>query len=360
MRCVDAANYVSVLHDGGKIPREAAEHLGICEECAERLMTYSAIGAELRRTASLLEPLDVPHRDWATQEKPRSSWSTAIRQSMRIPRFAFALMVATILLLSGGLLVRAKPNETGSVLWLTVEFPADIKPFHVAVATDGAPGSDGFAHFSHVPTGGIFSMNARFLRREGERVEFAVKTRYENPDPNFTGPADDRLNDIPEQQVWVEPGKNTGVSVPRLGTMQLSGDFIDHKPPSFFTLDDTVDPKPNEFRVAAPVLLRGNQVVFNMAGASSWGEATPGTGVTVYWPGEGRFLFSPAPFKDAVEGSVSESQVTFKLEGQEYILLTAVPSTRQQHIWMKHEPLYRPSGNNTPSLGGDAKDFPKD
>jgi hypothetical protein len=361
MRCIDAAKYVSVLHDGGKIPREAAEHLGTCEECAERLAAYSTIGAELRRAASLAEPLEVPNREWEVQARPRSSGWGMVRQSMRIPRFAFALMVAIILLLSGGLLVRAKPNETGSVLWLAVKLPPDGKVFHVAVATDGEPNSDGFGNFGIVPTGGILSMNARFLRREGQRVEFAVKTRYENPDPKASGPAEDRLKDVAEQDVWVEPDKNSDVMVTGLGTMQFAGVFIDHKPPAFFSPEDTIDPKANEFRFVSPVLIRDKQVVFNERGASSSGDNSSGSGVFVYWPGEGRFLFSPAPFKDAVEGSVFESQVTFKLNGEEYTLLTAVPVTRQSHIWIKHEPNYRRTGHDTPSLGGgDKQDFPTD
>jgi|HubBroStandDraft_6_1064221.scaffolds.fasta_scaffold21678_1 hypothetical protein len=366
MKCTDASEFVSALYDGERIPREAAEHLGDCDECRSRLAAYSAIGAELRRAASLLEPNEVTERQWEPRQKAKSSWWTKSRESMRIPRFAFALMLVAIFLLSGGLvLVRARPNQTGSVLWLAVKFPPDGKIVHMAVATDGEPGSDGFGHFSNVPTGGILSINARFLRRDGERVEFAVKTRYENPAPHFSGAAEQRLDGIPEQDVWVEPGKTAEASVPGLGAIQFAGDFIDHKPPTFFAPDDTVDPKPNQFRVFSPVLIRGNQVVFNEAGASASGESAPGTGVTVYWPGEGRFLFSPAPFKGAIEGSVFESQVKFKLDGQEFVLLTAVPVTRQEHIWMKHEPLYKPSAHNPssddkmPFLGG-GRDFPQE
>jgi hypothetical protein len=367
MKCEETAEFVSALYDGERIPREAAEHLGQCDRCGDRLAAYSAIGAELRRAASQLGPLEVTGCKWDVRERTRPTWRKVCLESMRIPRFAFALMLVAILLLSGGLLVRARPNETGSVLWLAVKMPPDNKVFHVAIATDGEPRSDGFGHFMSVPTGGILSMNARFLRREGERVEFGVKTRYENPAPHFSGSAEDRLKDIAEQDVWVEPGKYAEVSVPGLGAAQFAGDFIDHKPPSFFTPEDTVDPKANEFRIFSPVLIRGKEVVFNEGGASSSGESTPGTGVAVYWPGEGRFLFSPAPFKGAVEGSVFESQVKFSLNGQEFVLLTAVPVTRQEHIWMKHEPLYKPSAHNPEanddegSLGGGSSvDFPQE
>jgi hypothetical protein len=367
MKCDAAAEFVSALYDGERIPREAARHLGECDECASRLVAYSAIGAELLRAASLLEPTEVPERQWDPRQKARSTWWMKGRESMRIPRFAFALMLVAIFLLSGGLmLVRARPNQTGSVLWLAVKLPPDDKVFRMAVATDGEPGSDGFGHFSSLPTGGILSMNARFLRREGERVEFAVKTRYEDPTPHFSGPAEQRLDGIPAQDVWVEPGKTSEASVPGLGVVQFAGDFIDHKPPTFFSPEDTVDPKPNEFRVVSPVLIRGKEVVFNIGGVSSFGSAKAGTGVSVYWPGEGQFLFSAAPFKGAVKGSVSESQITFNVDGQQYVLLTAVPVTRQQYVWMKHEPLYKPSQrdpasrDDVSSMGGDIRDFPRE
>jgi hypothetical protein len=264
-------------------------------------------------------------------------------------------------------LVRARPNSTGSILWLAVRLPGDGKVLHMALATGGESGSDGFGHFSAVPTGGIFSMSVRFLRREGDRVELGVKTRYENPAPDFTGDAEQRLTDIVQQSLWIESGRNAEISVPGLGSIQFAGDFIDHKPPSFFSLEDTVDPKADEFRIVSPLLIRGKEVVFNEVGASSTGDASSGTGVSIYWPGEGRFLFSAEPFKGAVEGSVFESQIKFSIGGQEYLLLTAVPATRGAHVWMKHEPLFKPSEHNAgerddvSSLGGgDRSDFPKE
>jgi hypothetical protein len=366
MKCNEVAEFISALYDGEKIPREAAEHLGACDECGGRLAAYSAIGVELRRVASLGEPTDVRDRTWEDRKELRSSWWRKSRESMRIPRLAFAAMLAAILLLSGGLvLVRARPNSTGSVLWLAVKLPPEGKVMQMALATDGEAGSDGFEHFAAVPTGGIFSMSVRFLRREGDRVELGVKTRYENPKPDFTGDAEQRLKDIVEQSLWIEPGRNAEISVLGLGSIQIAGDFIDHKPPSFFSLEDTVDPKANEFRIVSPVLIRGKEVVFNEVGASSMGDARSGTGVSIYWPGEGRFLFSSAPFKDAVEGSVLESQINFRVDEQEYLLLTAVPVTRATHVWMKHEPRYKPSEHDAgerddlSSLGGgDRRDFP--
>ena len=353
MRCEDTAAFVSALYDGEKIPREIAEHLGTCETCAGRLASYSAIGAELRRIASLGEPIDLKRGVWEERRAVQSSWWRKGRESIRIPRFAFASMLAAIILLSGGLvMVRARANAAGPVLWLATKLPPDGKVFHLALATDGPPGSDGFAYFDAVSSGGILSMSARFLRREGDRVELGVKARYENPAPHFSGDANDRLNGIAEQNLWIEPGRNAEISVPGLGSIEFAGEFVDHKPPSFFSPEDTVDPRPDEFRIVSPVLIRDREVVFNFGGASSWVSNGSGAGVTVYWPGEGRFLFSSAPFKDAVRGSVFESQIKFTVDGQDYVLLTAVPVAHTANVWVRHESSYKPSEQN-PGISDD-------
>jgi hypothetical protein len=365
MKCEDAAEFVSALYDGERIPREAAEHLGECEACRVRLSAYSAISAELRRVASLEEPTEVKTGRWKEQERMRLSWWHKGRETMRIPRFAFAFMLGAIFLLSGGLvLVRARPGVPGPVLWLTSKLPPDGKAFHCAMATD----SDGCGHYSQLPHAGLLSVNVRFVRREGERVELGVKTRYENPPPVFTAPypSADRLKDVAEESVWIEPGGKQEIPVAGLGQIEITGEFMDHKPPSFFEPGDTVDLQADQFRIVAPVLLRGKEVVFNFAGASSGSEG-PGSSVAIYWPGEGRYLISPERFKDAVEGRVSVSQIGFSLEGQDYVLLTAVPVTRSKHVWVKREPGYKPS-EHTPGatddegmLGGESpSDFPKE
>jgi hypothetical protein len=114
----------------------------------------------------------------------------------------------------------------------------------------------------------------------------------------------------------------------RAGPLQITGDFIDHRPPFPFSPEDKVDPKVGEFRMTAPVLIRGEEVVFNMAGMSGGLEDKPGTGDAVYSPSEGRFLFSFRPFKRAVEGKVFDSQVEFRLKGQTLTgCLLRAPST---------------------------------
>jgi hypothetical protein len=62
MRCDEAAESVSALCDGEMITPEAAAHIRTCAACAELMEQYIALGATLRREASLeLCALPPPH-----------------------------------------------------------------------------------------------------------------------------------------------------------------------------------------------------------------------------------------------------------------------------------------------------------
>lgn len=45
----------------------------------------------------------------------------------------------------------------------------------------------------------------------------------------------------------------------------------------------------------------------------------------------------------AVEGSVHLGQVAFAMERHNYLLLTSMPITVSDQLWIKHEPDFRPS-----------------
>ena len=53
MNCNEAAEFVSALCDGERIPAGAAAYVGDCEGCQARLREYIALGAEMRRAASM-------------------------------------------------------------------------------------------------------------------------------------------------------------------------------------------------------------------------------------------------------------------------------------------------------------------
>jgi hypothetical protein len=352
MKCEDAAEFLSALHDGEKIPRDAAEHLGHCEECRDRMIGYSAVGTELRRIASVEKSAELPERAWSAQVERRSSrlWQKGA-QTMRIPRFAVALMVCAILVLSGGLAMeKAKAGSAGKVLRLRAKLPDGKKPFDCFMP-DKEEMRENCAEFRSLPQKGLLSVGVRFVRRDGQRSEVGIKAVYDNPYPEWmlSRPSNDRFADVAEEKVWIEPGESQQIAIPGLGLMEITGEYVDHKPPFPFSPDDTIDVEPNIFRMTGPVLLRGSEVVFNFGGASGQFDDEPGNGDAVYWPGEGRFLFSLRPFRGAVEGKVFGSQVEFQMEGQTYTLLTGVPPTSAEHVWIKHEADYRPSQSDSHS-----------
>jgi hypothetical protein len=341
MKCEEAAEFVSVLCDGETIPRKAAQHIGECEACRARLNAYSTMGAELRRVASLEEQREVKAGSWEKEQRARLNWWQKGRTTMRIPRFAFALMLGMILMLSGSLvLVRARTGTGGPVLVLTYKIPPDGRTARCTITTDGNPRTN-HCNYSTGGPSGLLGVNIRFVSKEGERTELGVKTKYETQARSLGMSNTDSLKDVPEVMVWLEPGNKQEISVPGLGDVELTGEYLDHVPALRFRPDEPLDPQKNEFRIVSPVLIRGKEVVFNLGGSDSTDSGDPDAALMIYFPGEGRYLISTVPFEGAVEGKVELGQIKFSLEGQNYVLLTAMPTTRSEHVWVTHEPGYK-------------------
>ncbi len=120
MICTEAAEFVSALCDGEFIPPAAAEHIGTCPACQTRLTGYLAMGVELRRTASLEQPASVPQRTWTRPQNPLTALLQKGWGTMRIPRLAFAAMIAGIVALACTLaVVKVGANSNGTVVLLT-------------------------------------------------------------------------------------------------------------------------------------------------------------------------------------------------------------------------------------------------
>ena len=260
---------------------------------------------------------------------------------MSIPRFAFALMLGLILLLSGGLvLVRARAGTGGPVFVLTYKIPPNGRIARCTITTDGNSRTN-HCNFSTGGPSGLLTVNIRFVSKEGERAELGVKTRYETQARSHGISNTDSLKDAPEEMVWFAPGNKQEISVSGLGEVEMTGEYLDHIPVLMFRPDEPLDPRKNEFRIVSPVLVRGKEVVFNLGGSDSTDTGDLDAALMIYFPGEGRYLISTVPFEGAVEGKVDLGQIKFSLEGQDYVLLTAMPTTRSEHVWVTHQPLYK-------------------
>ena len=124
MICTEAAEFVSALCDGEIIPPSAAEHIGGCRECQARLREYLDLGVELRRTASLEQSAMVPARTWTRPQNPLTAFLQKGWGTMRIPRLAFAAMIAGIVALVCTLaVVKVGADSNGTVVLLNTRGP---------------------------------------------------------------------------------------------------------------------------------------------------------------------------------------------------------------------------------------------
>ena len=155
MKCEEAAEFTSRLCDGQVIPREAAEHIGACDACRKRLNAYAAIGAELRRMASLEQPLSLKAVQWEKRQRDRQRWGQGGRAMMRIPRLAFVTMLVLILSLSGGLaLVRARAAQIKPILLLHFTLIPDGKTGDCWLTTNENSKMNQCGFATDVPRGG--------------------------------------------------------------------------------------------------------------------------------------------------------------------------------------------------------------
>src|SRR5881396_1227200 len=101
MNCQEVQPFVSALHDGESVSKEAAEHIRNCAKCRARLEDYARMGVELRLLASGAPegaPIRLPHLP------PRGRrWGPKLTTRVLVPRFALGAGVFAILGLSVGL-----------------------------------------------------------------------------------------------------------------------------------------------------------------------------------------------------------------------------------------------------------------
>lgn len=348
MTCTEAGEYISALCDGERIPRDAAEHIGGCDRCREQLNQYAAIGPELRRLASLDEAAPLTQVDWK-QSVSQAGWWRKGLTTMRIPRLAFGIMLIAILALSGGLMVvRARAGATGG-RFLQLKYKGFAPTGRADICIMRMDGSQKGNTCDFVDHGrkGLLLMNTRLIEKIGDRAQLGIRASY------IAGASDSEVNysealfkDISEKMLYLGPGEKQEFEVAGLGRIEVEGEYLDHIPPLVYRPEETLDPNPKEFRIVAPVLVRDNQVIEQNDG-SSIDTGSPDATLMLYVPGEGRYLMSLTPFEGAVQGNVHLGQIRFSLQGHAYLLLTSMPITVSERVWVKQENDFKPSEHMT-------------
>ncbi len=336
----DAAEYVSALADGETIPSAFAQHIGTCAACKARLHDYLAIGAELRRIASLDADQPVPALSIEKRRTARSVWKKGL-ETMRIPKYAFALLVLAVVVLASSLtIVKVGAHSSGSVLMLNIK-PNSDAVYRCVIDTGKQPGQCAvmFSRKDH-----MVGVEIENLARDGDRVQLGVRTMV---GAMVAGPNRSRhggmsivdLRHQPQTQHWFEAGQTMQLDIDGIGPVQVNGEWSDHMPS--LTNEPQLDPGPDELRMVSPVILRDKQTLGDMEGGSVT-AGHPGMAVQIYNPGVGRFLISLSPMKDAVQANVRLNRISFQLNGRYYLFVTGAPVASNEHVWVLYQPDFKP------------------
>ncbi|MFI5071598.1 MAG: hypothetical protein ACHP8A_11975, partial [Terriglobales bacterium] len=232
MRCEETAEFVSALCDGGRIPREAAEHVGLCETCRARLKDYAEIGAELRRVASLESVEEAREEVWKKEQSVVSAWWWKGWNTMRTPRFAFVLLLVVIAALSSGLAILKARSNVPRVLVLSIK-PPDDEAVRCLLSGDQKAAPCTFTEGVRL---GMLSGSFRIIGDDGDRIELGVRSKFTAR--SVTGPGNaysmsvslEEIENLGERSYWFTPGQPLEVQIDGFGSAVVTGRMLNHIP----------------------------------------------------------------------------------------------------------------------------------
>jgi hypothetical protein len=269
------------------------------------------------------------------------------RGTMRIPRFAFALMLVALLVLSlsaGLFLTRAKETYR----WFQYEVLGRDGKMIMAGAVppngEGNPYYDAGAGMRY--SDGIVWFKVRMMERMGDAEKIGVKAWWV---PKGENRADERQVNMPEQEFLYSPSKDLKIPVEGYGNLEIKGQFSP-------TLPETVGrglyPEWGKFRIDPPVLLVRDRDVLGRFD-SGGGELSLAMSYFAYGQqDQGWYLFSAKPIEGAVEGTLTMNDIEFTLDGKRYSVLTADPIVfGRTRVWVKHYASIKDADPTSPGDG---------
>lgn len=345
MKCYEATEHVSALCDGMTIPRDAAEHINGCESCRKRLKEYIAMGAELRRLASVeIAEAPIPQFDTTRRSFAATLWQRA-RKNMRIPRLAFASLLAAVVVLGSGWARESVQNhKSGSVL--LVQFSTGPGPVSFCALSTVHKRMDSCAG-GRIVKSGVLLWEIQAQSKDGDKAVLGVRAAVVPRGPfSNTG----YVNKLPQRRYELKPGSTLHVEVRNLGTMSFTGQWISYIPAvsagDMNQFREYLEPRAGELRFYSPLLLHGNQIIGQMEGGFTSVDQ-PGRAVEVYLKGVGRFDLSLYPMPGAVRGKVGFNRISFTIHGHSYTFVTAAPVSRSRYVWVSRSPGPRLSVSNS-------------
>jgi hypothetical protein len=331
MRCDEGAEFVSALCDGEAIPRAAAEHVKSCAGCQKRMREYLAMGAELRLMASLATEETLRPRVWSRPQNVFANWWQKGWETMKIPRLAFAILVAAVVGLGSTFaVVQVRAHSDGSIVLLKIAWPGGDSgscPLSIQDKNQGCA-------FLGQMNGKSIGYEINLIGRKDDGVELAVRTKTFG---SVYGTM--LLEDIrkePQKQVLFEPGQTMKLDFPGAGALTVTGEWMDHVPVFIGSSTQDVQAGPEELRLIWPMLISDKQVLGDFQGGSAISDKA-GEGVAVYMPGQGRFIFALSPMRGAVQARVTGNRISFEEGGRSYVFVTGASVSRGEHLWVVHE-----------------------
>jgi len=222
MKCEEAREFASALCDGETIPRSAAEHIGRCEVCRARLKEFTEIGAELRRVASLETVEQVKVRDWQGIREATVWWRKGW-ETVRVPRFVFALLLVVVVALGSDLLImrtRAQGQSQGAMLVLTTTLP-DGHTMMCGLLLNSSKAAPCEAMEKE------FAYALRVIAKDGNRVELGARIRTNVFWSAPVVPMDSLFKGVEEHQYWLELGQELKIPSSGSGALVVTGSLLD-------------------------------------------------------------------------------------------------------------------------------------
>ncbi|HET6843368.1 MAG TPA: hypothetical protein VFK06_17070 [Candidatus Angelobacter sp.] len=334
--CLQAAEFISALCDGESIPREVARHIGQCDVCQLLLQDYIQMGVELKRLASAEAPARVKPVSWTNERRSKFNLWKIWRESMRIPRVAFALMVVVIAVLSFRI---ASVHATGARQWLLMHVWDENGKEQAKLITGFAPDekSPNPTIMIAVPRGTL-GLNIVLLGESEGAANLGIRALYFPPDADKSKQRE-QLRSAPMKEITCVPGQKTPLVVEGYGSIEIGAEVLEKLPEGADPNKRTLFPPQGSLNVSGPLVLLNEDKVVSKAVAGAGQIAAADGYFALRAPGNGRYVFAARPFDGAVEGQLNFNQIQFKLDGQSYLLLAGSPVAHdsQQQMWVRHD-----------------------
>jgi hypothetical protein len=223
MKCEEVAEFISAICDGQTISFEAAEHLGQCECCRNQLSEYVELGVELRRVASMESVGELTVNHWEQIPRTTASWWKKGGETVRIPRFALALLLVVVFVLASGLVIGSvRAHARARVLMLTAK-PAEGHTLPCTLV-GGADGDCRAVRMEGTGGGrGVYTF--RIIADDGKQIELGIRSAR-----IYRSISKDDIDELPETAYSVTPGETLHIDVPGAGNMEVDTKLWDHYP----------------------------------------------------------------------------------------------------------------------------------